>query len=492
MIKKILWGLGGLVVLLLLIILIRTFSFSSLQIEVEPAEKIEVSPMASQHLAEAIRFKTISYDDPAQFDPEPFLQFREFLRSTYPNIESQLSKELINGHSILYKWQGTNPDLNPLILLAHMDVVPIEESSADEWQTDPFAGTIKDGYIWGRGSLDIKGSLIMFMEAIEALLQEGFSTERTIYLAFGHDEEIGGHEGATEIAKVLQERGIEAEMILDEGGIISSGIVPAMEKPVALIGTAEKGSITLKLSVNVDGGHSSMPEKETAVDLLSGAVAKLKAHPFPKRISEPVEDFINYLGPELPFFQRMVFANTWVFKRILLNIYEKTASGNATVRTTTAPTIFQSGVKDNLIPTQAYALINFRILPGETSEDVMEHVKEIVNDDRVTMESHGFLSEPTPVSSTTSAAFYTLHKTIREYFPETVVTPYLVVGATDSRHYRELSECIYRFAPITYTSEDLKRLHGINERIGIEDFENGIRFYYGLIKHFGSEISLPE
>ena len=394
---------------------------------------------------------------------------------------------MFNSFSFLYKWSGSDLTLKPIILMAHLDVVPVIKENTASWKHYPFGGEIINDTIWGRGTIDNKVGVVGIMESLELLLKDGFLPKRSIYIAFGHDEEIGGLNGAKIIAQYLKEEKIEAEFVLDEGGSIVQKLIPGIEKDVAVIGIAEKGFVSLELSVSLECGHSSMPEKETAIDVLSNAIVKLKQNPFPATISPPIEDFIKYLGPEMPFINKLVFANKSIFKSLITGIYEESASGNALVRTTTSPTIFNSGVKDNIIPLSASATINFRIIPKETIATVLDHVNKIINDERITIKTGEFVSEPSKVSSTSSFGYKTLHKTISEIYPTALVTPYLVVAGTDSRHFNDISDNIYRFSPIKINKGNIKSFHGLNERLPVSDFENSIRFYHQLIKNSTSK-----
>jgi carboxypeptidase PM20D1 len=364
-----------------------------------------------------------------------------------------------------------------------MDVVPVEEETLDKWTFDPFSGKVQDGFIWGRGLLDDKGSLVAMMEAAESLITEKFVPERDIYLVFGHDEEIGGRNGAAKIASLLLAKGVKPEFVLDEGGVISKGIMPGVQQPLALVGISEKGYASVELTSAMAGGHSSMPQQETPILLVSRAVSKLVENQFPAEFSPPLQSFMEYVGPEMPLARKAIFANRWLFKPMILGIYEQSNSGNALVRTTTAPTIFRSGVKDNVLPNLATATVNFRILPGTTSGEVLEHVKEVIADERITVRLARAPNEPSPVSGVETPGFKALTKTIRETFPETIVSPYLVIGATDGRYFAKITSDIYRFAPFTLTPEDLERVHGINERISIRDYHASINFYLNLIRN---------
>lgn len=460
-----------------------TWRFESVQLQLPPLATTEISQTAIDHFSEAIRIKTISPENPDAFDSLPFVQFNQFLKSTYPLVDSLLEKKHINNFSHLYKWEGTDTRLKPVILMAHLDVVPVSTEDLIDWKYPPFKGSIVNDTLWGRGTIDNKIGVIGLMEAVDALLKKNYQPKRTLYLSFGHDEEIGGIKGAKKIVDYLKKENIVAEFVLDEGGTISQGIIPGIEKNVALIGIAEKGYVSLELSIKKEGGHSSMPEKETAIDLLAAAIVKIKSNPFPARITDPIEGFIKSLGPEMGLMNRIIFANQGIFSSLITGVYEKTAAGNALVRTTISPTLFNSGIKDNILPQTAKATVNFRILPGESSSSVMEHVKHLIDDPRIDIRKGRMQSEPSKVSSTQSSGYKNIHKAIAQSFPETLVAPYLVVGGTDAKHFESISTDIYRFSPMVINKGNIKSFHGLNERISIQDIENGIRFYQQLIQN---------
>ncbi len=472
--------LSGLLIVLLLVIVIKTIAFKSMQVEVEPLSLQVFGEESTLNFSRAITFPTISYEVDLAVDTSAFMDYHKFISDTYPLVHSTLKKEIFSQFSLLYTWEGKNPSLKPVLFLAHIDVVP--EGETDRWEKHPFSGENDGTFIWGRGTLDDKNSMISILEAVEKLISENFLPERTIYLAFGHDEEIGGLRGAGVMASVLKERGVEAEFVLDEGLAITKGMVPMMSKPVALIGTSEKGYFTVSLTVEMDGGHSMAPEQETSITVLNKALNSIIEKQMKADITGPVKDFIGYIGPEMPFYAKAIFANRWLFKGLILSIYEGSSSGNATIRTTTATTIIHAGIKDNVIPAKAEAIVNFRIIPGETSADVMEHLHKVISDERVSIMVIQ-VDEPSPVSQVDVEGFGIISSTIKQIFPEVIVSPMLVIGTTDSRHYAEVSRNIYRFSPIIVTSEDMARIHGLNERIGIDDFLRGIGFYYQLIKN---------
>jgi carboxypeptidase PM20D1 len=438
---------------------------------------------ASAHLAEAVRFRTISHQDPAEDDATQFDDFHNFLAVAYPRVHAQLQREQFGGGSLLFTWRGADASLRPLLLLAHQDVVPVDLGSDAQWSHPPFAGVVADGFVWGRGTLDDKGSLVALLEAIEQLLREGFVPQRTVLLAFGHDEEVSGLRGARELARVLASRGVTPEMVLDEGLLVAEGIVPGVNKPVALIGVAEKGYLSLELTTQAKGGHSSMPPPQTAVGILAAAVDRLEAHPFPTHLTGPLRSFAAALAPGVPFFQRLALANLWLFGPVLQRVFARVPSTNAMVRTTLATTMFRAGTKDNVLPQQASAVVNLRLLPGDSVASATRRVTEVVADPRVRVTPFtASANEPSPVSSVTSTSFGGLERSVREVFPDALVAPSLVLGATDSRHYARLGADTYRFVPLRFGPSDLERVHGTNERLSVKGMGEAVRFYRQLVR----------
>jgi carboxypeptidase PM20D1 len=480
MLKKILWSALFLLFALLGIIFFNTFRKTSPQTSNSAIPAPKLTDSALGHLTRAIWYKTISYGNPALFDSSQFLGFRQFLQQTYPLMHKELSPETIEGYSLLYKWTGKDTTLNPIVLMAHQDVVPIEESTRDQWTVDPFAGTVKEGFIWGRGTTDDKINLVSICESVEKLLGEGYRPKRTVYLVFGHDEEIGG-KGAKAIAARMEAMGIKADLLMDEGGIITKEKLPGMTKPVALLGTSEKGYLSLEITAQAQGGHSSMPEKETSVDLLSKALVKLRENPFPAKFTEPMQGLMEAVGPEMPFLQRMAFANPWLFKGLIASIYEKTGAGNAMLHTTLVPTIIEGGIKDNVVPSQVKATINLRLLPGDSVDAVIKKVEDIIGDKRVTVAKHkGAIAEASSVTSVKSFGYQKMEKIMKQSYPDVVTSPFLMIGATDSRHFGKVSSNIIKFSPMI----DPIGFHGIDERVSLESYQTALWFYEQLLRNF--------
>jgi carboxypeptidase PM20D1 len=388
------------------------------------------------------------------------------------------------GHSLLYTWLGSEPSLNPIMLVGHLDVVPVENGTEAAWQEEPFSGRISEGFIWGRGAIDDKSAVVGTLEAVDMLLEEGFRPTRSVYLAFGHDEEVGGTRGAREIAALLQRRGVQLEMVVDEGGVLADGIVPGIDPPVALVGTVEKGYVSIELATETAGGHSSLPPAQSAIGILGAAITRIEQQPMAADVEGPTRALLERISPELPFLQRAAVANLWIAEPLVLRALERDPNTSAMLRTTAAVTMFQAGTKENVLPSRARAVINFRIAPGDSIAEVLGHVVRVVDDPRVKANVIGeFSSEPSRVSRADSEAFGTLEQSIRTIVPDAVVAPHLVVVVTDARHYEPLSDNVFRFLPMRMAPEDLQRVHGTNERLAIQDYERGILFYREFIRN---------
>ena len=471
-------------VVLVAVLVSRAMMLKSKQLAVEQVEPIAVdAQLAAEHLAGAIRFRTVS-DDEASAEAKAasaaeLEAFRGYLAQTYPQTHAKLGLEVVAGHSLLYKWQGRDASLEPMLLAAHMDVVPADESDA-AWTHPPFDGVISDGSVWGRGAIDDKLCVIAILEAVEHLLGEGFEPQRTVYLAFGHDEEVAGT-GAAAIAELLKSRGVKLDFVLDEGLPITVGIVPGIGPDVALIGVAEKGYTTVQLTVETQGGHSSTPPRQTAIGIAAAAVQAIEQHPYPARLSGVARDMFQWLAPEGAFAQRVIFANDWLFARLIEHILSQSPDTDALIRTTTAVTVMDSGVKDNVLPRSARVLVNFRSLPGDDPEEIVEHVREAVDDERVKIELAGPAwgsDQPSPLDS---REFERVNRAVREAYADTLVAPGLMLGATDARRYGELTRNVFRFTPAPMTSQDVSRIHGVNERVHVSDFVLSVALYVRLL-----------
>jgi carboxypeptidase PM20D1 len=362
--------------------------------------------------------------------------------------------------------------------------VPIAPGTETLWKKPPFAGVVEDGIVWGRGTLDDKSNVITQLQAVEQLLKSGFKPRRTVYLVYGHDEEVGGQRGAVPIVGLLKQRGAKIDFVLDEGLAVTEGILPGVDKPLALIGLAEKGSVSLKFSAQAAPGHSSMPPSagNSAIGMLSAALTRLDNSPLPGGIQGAAAELFAAVAPELPFGQRLAMSNLWLFKPVVEGMLGKSASSNAMLRTTTALTMLNAGIKENVLPGKAEAVVNFRILPGDTSASVLAHARKAIADERVDVQLLGAPFEPSKVSSPQADAYRAIERSIREVFPDALVAPGLVLAATDSRHFQDMADQTYRFMPIRFKSQDLNRLHGTDERIAADQLVDMVRFYFRLLQ----------
>ena len=433
----------------------------------------------AQILGEAVRYRTISHGADKPPEGEAFLAFHEFLRQRFPRTHAALTRETVNRYSLLYRWPGKAPEgKKPALLLAHMDVVPISPGTEQDWDAAPFGGEIKNGYVWGRGTLDDKLGVIGILAAIEAMLASGEQPQRDIYLAFGHDEEQGGATGAAEIAKLLEARGLEFEFLLDEGGAVIDGLLPGARQPIAVIAPAEKGYVTLRLTARGKGGHSSSPPRQSAIGILSAAIQSLEAQPFPTDFAQSAQ-FLEAIADSMPFGQRLAMKNAWLFTPVLAYMMEQSDAGRAAMHTTAAATVIEGGIKPNVLPIAARALVNFRIYPGETPDSVMEQVRFTIADPRVSVEFAETPRAPSPVSPTEGFAWEQLTRAIADTAaPERIaIAPRLLVAGTDTVHYRKVTQQQYRFAWLRLTLEDLDRIHGTNERVAVQNVGDAVRFY---------------
>jgi carboxypeptidase PM20D1 len=488
MIKKI--GLTILAALLFLVVVVgvNTARKGSRQIEVAPVAKLPVDESAvAGRLGEAVRLKTISTHADPKANQDQFESLHKLLQQRFPKVHANMQVETISDLSLLYTWKGSNPKAQPILFLSHQDVVPIAPGTEANWEQAPFSGVVKDGFIWGRGSWDNKGNLMSQLEAAESLLAAGFQPERTVYFFLGADEEIGGLRGAIPLAKLFTDRNVRLEMVLDEGLVITDGVLPGLNKPAALIGIAEKGYLSVVMKFNTAPGHSSQPPAKgtSAIGMMSAAIKRLDDNQLPGGIRGVAGEMFDTVAPEMSGFGRVALSNLWLFGPVVQKQLEAGAATNAMMRTTTAPTIAQAGIKDNVLPGLAEATVNFRILPGDTGESVMAHVRnqveQVVPKEKYELFALGDASEPSKVAPTSSTQYRLLQTTIREVFPTAMVAPGLMIGATDSRHLGEVSDHIFKFSPVIAKPVDLPRFHGTNERIGVGNYADAIRFYHRLI-----------
>ena len=488
MIRRLLLAVMALLFLLVAALAVNTWRQGSRQLDVQPLAELPVDKVgAAARLSEAVRARTVSSLDDPKLNVEQFQQLHAMLQARYPKAHAVLKREVIGDLSLLYTWPGSDEKAQGVLLMAHQDVVPIAPGTEKNWSVDPFSGTIKDGVVWGRGSWDDKGNLIAQMEAVEMLAASGFKPKRSIYLAFGADEEVSGMRGNKRIAALLKERGIRMNFIIDEGMVLADGIIPGLSKPVAIVGVAEKGYLSVVLRVPTAPGHSSMPPPKgtSAIAMMGAALKRIDEDQMPAAIRGVAADMFGTLAPEMNMVSRVALSNLWLFGPLVQKQFEAGASTNAMLRTTTALTILHAGNKENVLPGEAEATINYRLLPGDTTAGVLARVKgqvaQALGSDKFELVTMPGATEPTKVTSTTSEQYRLLNRTVREVFPGVLVAPGLYLAGSDSVHFLDLSDNIFRFSPIRVTPQDVSRLHGTNERISVENLAELIRFYHRLL-----------
>mmetsp|Transcript_5665 Transcript_5665/g.15866 ORF Transcript_5665/g.15866 Transcript_5665/m.15866 type:complete len:533 (-) Transcript_5665:112-1710(-) len=455
---------------------------------------------ALKRFSKALTFKTVGKisADNCITNKEPFEELHAFLAASFPKVWKLLEPETVSEFSLLFKWGGTAEDMLPGLLMSHMDVVPVSDSDVSAWKHPPFGGQVADGYVWGRGALDVKVTLMSILEAVEELLMAGFKPRRTLYLAFGHDEETGGRNGAVHIVKRLKTRGVsKLQFVLDEGGcIMMDGFSSLARMPVGLVGTAEKGIATVELSIKTAGGHSSMPplDGSTVGSIMARVLSRLDKAPINPSMLPPTSDMLLALVPVAPMPLRPVLrhvSNDMVGFLIAQAVGAAGPEGAAMTRTTLTATGFSGGVAHNVMPQTGKVILNSRIMPGETVHDVLHYINVtgVAGDARFVNLTVLMSQDPSPVSNCSSDIFATVRQAILDVFQpgmeggKMIVVPHLVVGGTDSRHYTELTSEVFRFAPLILnkTAGDLGLFHANDERVTVSNYHKAISFYKRFI-----------
>ena len=441
----------------------------------------------AERLAGAIRIKTIACAEQEKMDGAKFRALHEYLKKSYPLAASKLSWEVVEEYSLLIKWQGGG-GCRPIALLAHMDVVPVTPGTEDHWKHDAFQGFIDDAYMWGRGALDMKGHLVCVLEAVEGLLKEEHVPESDVYLCFGHNEELidAPRSGAKALVLLLKERGVTLDLVVDEGGFVLPGkALLGTEGYAAVVGTAEKGYMDVRLTCAQEGGHSSQPPATTAIGILAKALLRLESNPFPLKLIGTVEKMLRTAGAQMGGAKRFLFANLWLFKPLILKTLSKKPITNAFVRTTCAATMASGSPAPNVLPQKAEFTVNMRLLPGDTVESALERVRRVIGDSRVSVELiQG--RNASGESPTDTDGYRLIQSTLEALYPGVLVLPYLMIAGTDSCRYEPICRNIYRIAPFQISQDELKGAHGTNECISIENLGRGIQFFRSVIKDYWS------
>lgn len=477
--KRIGAGIAVLLVVLIAVLAVNTMRYTPAEVaRIEPFDLGADLDHNVELLSQAITYRTDSTD----LSHPDFPRFLTFLETSFPAVHTTMERVVLDPNTPLYKWQGSDDSLQPVLLAAHYDVVPIARGSRDAWVQDPFGGAVTGGFVWGRGTLDDKGALVAMLGAAEHLIAAGFTPKRSIYFSFGGDEEIGG-DGARAVAAHLKEQGVQLAWALDEGSFVLDGIVPGLDVPVASINLSEKGYVTLILVARASGGHSSMPPRVTAVGRLASALDRLQSSPVPGGLTGVSAEFFDGLGRHFSIKERVLFANTWLFRPVLEAVLSGAPSTDAMLRTTTAPTMLSGSNKENVLATEATATINFRIHPRDTVDSVIAHVRDTIADPEIEISVDPvFAVEASPVASAEAAGYRDIETSILAAFGPLATVPGLTIAATDARHYATVADAAYRINPFKITNDDLIRFHGINERLSIENLGHGLNFFGALIQ----------
>lgn len=475
--------IAGAAILLALIILALILLIRAVRFVPEKVERDKVAPIyinnekAVSDLAEMIKCKTVSDNDKSNEDESEFAKFEALLPELFPSVFAKCTFEKPSDRSLLFKWEGKSHEA-PTVLMSHYDVVSVVE---EDWDKPPFDGVIENGVLWGRGTLDTKGTLNGILQAAEALIKEGFVPKSDIYFAFAGDEEINGH-GAAVIVDLFKTRGITPGIVVDEGGAVVENVFPGVTAPCALIGIAEKGMVNIEYSVKGGGGHASSPAAHTPVGRLSAACVKVENSPFDFGISKPALALFDTVGRHSTFIYRLIFSNLWLFKPVL-NMITKKSGGelNALVRTTTAFTQMEGSKGMNVIPPYARMVSNHRIKEGETPESVAERITKIIDDENVNVRIISG-TPPSVISDTDCEAWERIKSATSDTWQEAIVSPYLMLACSDSRHWGKISDKVYRFSAMALSKEERGTIHGNNEKIPFATITKTVEFYIRLMR----------
>ncbi len=470
--------LGAAIVGFLAVILLRGALFQPKSYPLTQSEPVEFDgDKAISALQQLVRCKTVSYYDSEKEDDEEFEKLIALLPELYPHVFAACSFDRLPDRELLFRWPGKTAG-NPSVMMAHYDVVPV---NADQWDKDPFCGEIENGVMWGRGTLDTKVTVNAVLSAADHLISTGFVPEHDIYFAFSGGEEVNG-QGAVNAVDYFEKQGMELALVVDEGGGVVENVFPGVKQPCAVIGIAEKGMMNVTLSVASQGGHASAPKAHTPVGVLSRACCKMEAHPFPMHITKPAAEMFDTLGRHSTFLYKVIFANFGLFKGILDNMGKKSGGEiNALLRTTVAFTQMEGSAAPNVIPPSASMTANLRLNPQDTVDSAKARIEKVIDDPSITV-TVGSHMNPSRVSQTDGPAWDKVAKAVSETWLGSIVTPYLMVQCSDSRHYGRISDKVYRFSAMDLTAEERATIHGNNERIRLDAAKRAVEFYIRLMK----------
>ena len=472
------WIILAAIVVFVGILLVRTAQFKPLPEPERSQEKVALNEeKIVADMQELIRCKTVSYDDTSLIDEGEFLKFRQLLPQLYPNIHEHCEFGMMGVNGLLYLWKGKT-DKDPVILMAHYDVVPVEES---QWEKPPFDAVVEDGVLWGRGTLDTKGTLCGVLEAAEQLIGEGYVPEHDIYFAFSGQEEVNGTT-CRDMVTWFEEQGIHPAMVLDEGGAVVENVFPGVSRECAVVGIAEKGMANIELHAKSRGGHASTPPPHTIVGELAKAVVAIENHPFPRQLTKPVREMLNVLGRHSTFVYKLIFANLWCFEG-LFDMVCRMSGGelNAMMRTTCAMTRMQGSKAFNVIPPTASVGMNLRLMGTDTAESAKEYVEKVIANPNIEVTVYEGRN-PSPESDTSGEAWQTLSQAIADTWQDALVSPYLMMACSDSWNYGRISDKVYRFSAMKLSKEERGMIHGNNELVPVATLVKTVEFYVRLMK----------
>ncbi|MCC5813413.1 MAG: M20/M25/M40 family metallo-hydrolase [Leptospira sp.] len=485
----------GLIILLLVVLLfgmvLKTIFHPFAESTTSETTGLDIPELTSdqiQRFSRGIQIATVSDSEYSKTNFLPFKKYIQFLKQNYPLIFQKMNFYTINDYGLILHWKGRDSNLKPLLFLSHYDVVA--PGDPDGWKAPAFSGKIKDGKIYGRGTLDMKNMLHGLLEASTNLLEKEFQPERDVYFAFGQDEEVGGLDGALIIAEHFKSEGISFDSVFDEGGIVvEAGSIKGVDADIALIGVAEKGFLSARITVKGLGGHSSMPPLESAMGKAARIMLNLEKNQFPSRIIPSIENFLNQIGGSMGFSTRFAIANLWIMKPILLNQLSKNPATNAITRTTTALTMMKGSDGTNVLSPEVEFVANFRLLPGETIDDVKKHIDKAAEGYDIEIEEVSNTRNPSKVSSTDTHGYKILKNTVRKIYPKAIISPYITIGGTDAFKYEIVSENIYRFNPILLNSNEQRSIHNQNEYISLENYKRTIFFFETMLKNYDETLT---
>lgn len=474
--------IGLLVIALIIVLIIRTLKLKEQIIEPFNTEKLKLDKeKCLKNLSTAIQIETISHEDSKKNNYHTFKILKDYIETEFNDLLIKSEKIDTDAEALVYRYKGTS-NQKPILLTAHLDVVPINKEQIDNWIEPPFSGKIKDGYIWGRGTLDIKSQAMAILEALRYLCNRGFRPKRDIYFAFGMDEEVGGKRGAKKVSEYFKKNNIEFSFVLDEGGAVTENSLKGIKRPIAVVGVCEKGHINMELIAKSKGGHAAMPSKTDPLVRLMKAGVLLNNKPFDKKLIKPVEEMLKRLAPHMSLPEKIIISNLFIFKKLFMHIFEKTPTGNAMLRTTSAYTVISGSSQENILPQEAMLNVNMRVLHGDTSESVYKEVSDKLEnlDIEIRLKRK---DNPSNISQTSNNEFKFIERCIRTHFKDSIITPYLMMASSDALHYEKNSECVYRFSPYQIDNSDLKKMHGNDECISVENYLRMIEFYITIAQN---------